>query len=42
VAGRRVVDYSQQYGYVWGDIRRIVILSGSLLAGLVALTFVIK
>lgn len=41
--GRRPsADYAEQYRYVWHDLRRILIIAGGLLAGLLALTQVIR
>src|SRR5690606_17614924 len=39
---RRVpIDYSAQYSYVWTDLKRIAVITGGLLLGLVGLTYVI-
>lgn len=35
-------DFSQQYRYVWQDVRRIALITSLILVVLIALTFVIR
>ena len=39
---RRYADYAAEYAYVWGDLRRIVLVAGGLLLLLLLLSFVIR
>lgn len=36
------MDFAEQYAYVYGDLKRIAIIAGTLLAALVVLSFVIS
>ena len=36
------IDFAEQYGYVYEDLKRIAILAGTLFAILIALSFVIS
>jgi hypothetical protein len=36
------IDFAEQYGYVYDDLKRIAILAGTLFAILIALSFVIR
>ena len=40
-ARRRYADYASEYAYVWGDLRRILLVAGVLLGLLIALSFFI-
>lgn len=42
VPRRRYSEYAEEYAYVWGDLRRITIVSAILLFLLLALWFVIR
>jgi hypothetical protein len=35
-------EFTEQYAYVYGDLKRIAILAGTLFAVLVALSFLIR
>ncbi|MBI4493628.1 MAG: hypothetical protein HY690_12630 [Chloroflexi bacterium] len=39
---RSFADYAEQYRYVWKDLRRIALLVGALLLGLILLSFVLR
>jgi hypothetical protein len=39
---RRYQEYAEEYGYVWADLRRIVLVAGVLIALLVVLSFYIQ
>ena len=41
-ARRPSIEYAEHYRHVWADIKRIALIAGSLLAGLVALSFVLR
>ncbi len=38
---RRYADYAVEYAHVWGDLRRIAVVAGALLALLIVLSFFI-
>ncbi len=38
----QLIDFAEQYSYVYGDLKRIAILAGALFAILIALSFVIR
>ena len=42
IVRRRYSEYAEEYGYVWNDLRRIVIVAGILVALLIALEFVLR
>jgi len=42
VVRRSYAEYGSEYSYVWADLRRIVLVGGSLLLLLIALSFVIR
>ena len=42
LGGSSAVDFAEQYAYVYGDLKRIAVIAGTLLAALVALSFVIN
>jgi hypothetical protein len=35
-------EFTKQYAYVYGDLKRIAIVAGTLFAGLIALSFLIR
>lgn len=39
--GGSAADFSRQYSYVYNDLKRIALIAGTLLAALVALSFLI-
>jgi len=41
-AGATIIDFAQQYGYVYDDLKRIAILAGTMFAILIALSFVVR
>ncbi len=41
-SGAKKIDFSQEYRYVYSDLKRIAILAASMLVVLVALSFVIR
>ena len=42
LGGSSALDLAEQYAYVYGDMKRIAIIAGTLLAALVVLSFVIN
>ena len=42
LGGSSAMDFAEQYAYVYGDLKRIAIIAGTLLAALVVLSFVIN
>ena len=42
LGGSSALDFAEQYAYVYGDMKRIAIIAGTLLAALVVLSFVIN
>lgn len=42
VVRRRYSEYAEEYGYVWSDLRRIVVVAGILIALLIALAFALN
>jgi hypothetical protein len=39
---RRFSEYAEEYGYVWADLQRIVVVAVVLIALLIALAFVVQ